>query len=742
MKKAITNMTLAALSLSLLLCGCSTESTRNPTQTSGTSIPAVSSTPPATSSQNGGGTPVDSLPGSRGTLLALEENDALSISRLKKESEAASGEKGIWTVLVYMCATDLESDQGSATDDLNEMIDATRDCANLRFVVEADGTDEWFNDLCKPKTKQRFVVKGGEIEEVYSGKSTNMGLSSTLSDFLKWSLEKYSSEFMVLDLWNHGGGSITGVCFDENNDFDSLSLKEIDTAIASVFGNMTGRFELIGCDACLMATAEMANMLTPYAKYMLASQNLESGNGWDYTSFAKALKGGASNGGDLGKYICDGYYEACVYTDEEYDATLSVIDLSKTDEFLTAFNSFSKKVYEYAYNNSVTDIIKAGKSSLNFGGNNKTEGYTNMIDAGDFLALAGASVSEANDEVFAALKALDNCIVYSKNGIDTANASGLCIYYPLSVQGSNELDILKDICISPYYLSLVDLCAYGSSNNGSVDGYEYDSWTGDDTGFWSNGSISGSGYGYWESADDGINFDVGNSALTYEVTPHLDSEGSYTFKLTDDCLYDLDTVRCNIMMSYWEEGSPEMMLDLGTDDFVDLDWDTGVCKDNFDGSWFTLPDGQPLCVYLVETNYDEDDYYNIYTAPIYLNEEYTNLKIKQSYKDSGMTTEILGAWDGISENGSAARELYQLKAGDIIEPYYDAYDAVTYEYVDYYYGDKYIYDGNSEIGMGFLPDGDYYYSFEIYDYYGNGLYTDFVLFGIEGDELYYYYGDE
>ena len=35
----------------------------------------------------------------------------------------------------------------------------------------------------------------------------------------------------------------------------------------------------------------------------------------------------------------------------------------------------------------------------------------------------------------------------------------------------------------------------------------------------------------------------------------------------------------------------------------------------------------------------------------------------------------------------------------------------------------------------YLYDGDYYYSFEIYDYYGNAVYTDFVMFGIETDEI-------
>lgn len=733
MRKKFKTAVSAALCISLLLCGCDIGGSRNPFSTAAGTSGAASSNAPISSAPSVG-SPADSLPGNRGTLLKLQDDSSLSITRLAREKENASGDKGVWTVFVYMCGTDLESEQASATEDLEEMTNATNNCGALRFVVETDGTARWQNDICKDKTKQRFLIQNGGITELYSGSSTNMGLSSTLSDFLKWGVNEYASEFMMLDFWNHGGGSITGVCFDENNDFDSLSLKEIDTALASVFNDMTDRFEIIGCDACLMATVETANTFAPYARYMVTSQNLESGYGWDYTAFADAISGGASNGGEVGRELCDAYYTGCTYSGEEDDATLSVVDLSKFDQFVRAFNGYAKELYEYAGNESVTDVIKAGKNALNFGGNNKSEGYTNMVDAREFMILTADYASSA----MTAVGALADCVIYSKNGYNASTAGGLCIYYPLSVQGSNELGIFKDICISPYYLSLVDLCAYGSSNNGAIDGFDFDSWIGSNSDYWNNGSVSDSEYGYWNSSNNGsLNNDASNSALEYEIPPYLDDEGSYVFKLTEESLYNLDTVYCNVMICYYDpEDGLDLMLDLGTDDYVDMDWNTGVCKDIFDGFWFVLPDGQPLCAYLIEDVYG-DEMYNIYTAPIYLNGEYTNLKIKQTYGDE-MTTEILGVWDGISESGSAARDLIQLKKGDVIEPCYPAYDAETYDYYDDFYGDEYVYDGNAYWDMGFLPDGDYYYSFEIYDYYNNGLYPDFVLFGVEDGELWYY----
>lgn len=672
---------------------------------------------------------------SAGTILSFDENSGVTISRLYKEDGEIKGDKGVWTVFVYMCASDLESKQASATDDMIEMQDATRACSDLRFVIEADGTKKWRNDLCRNNKKQRIVIENGNAEIVESKSSTNMGKAGTLTDFLKWGLENYPSEYMALDFWDHGGGSITGVCFDENFSMDSLSLAEIDDALAKTYEQMPRKFQMIGFDACLMATIETANILVPYGEYMVASQNLESGNGWDYNSFASAVNAGAKSGADVGTYLADGYYNACKKTSEDGDATLSVVDLSKIDAFIKAFDLYAKDAYDHA-SEHLNEVIKTAKLSNNFGGNNRTEGYTNMVDIGDLLSNSG---SFAKNSASAALSALNSCVTYMKNGVSERNSCGLSLYYPLSVQGSREIDIFKGVCISPHYLGLVDLCAYGSSTNGYTDNYDFNKLLQLFGDLWSGSSLSGN-YNYWETEDDSsLNFDQSNSALKYEIKPHLDDEGYYTFKLTKDSLYNLDTVYCNIMESYWDENDGrEYMLDLGTDDYVDLDLETGECWDAFDGLWVCLPDGQPLCAYLIDWTEENGVYANVYTCPIYLNDEYTNLKLLQVFYDDRVEVKVLGTWDGVDEYGAAAKNVYRLRDGDIIEPCYFAYDPDTFEYIGDYYGDQYVYSSRDAFDLDLLEDADYYYAFEIYDCYGNALYTDFVLFGVEDGELYYY----
>lgn len=752
------------IAASVLLCGCSLdtgdlsyllgkdnnkpEKTDSPLNTY-PNYPENTNKAPETDPQKPSGTNQSTalLEGARGTLLSLNSDNSLNIQRLKIDSEAPSGDKDVWTVLVYLCGTDLESKrnssgggvQGAATLDLQEMINATDASPNLRFIVETGGTSEWNNNVCTGNKKQRFIISGGNIEELYSGTSANMGMQSTLQDFLSWALDNYSSEHMCLDFWNHGGGSITGVCFDELHNGDSLSLKEIDMALAAVFEKMTKRFDIIGCDACLMATVETANIFAPYAEYAVFSQNLESGYGWDYEAFSNGLKNGADNGGELGKYLCDGLYDSCKNTGEQEDATLSVIDLSKTNNLLEAFNDYAMELYQYCGDKGATEFIKAAKNALNFGGNNRINGYTNMVDMGQLTR----NFVISSDKAQKVLDAVNDCVYYKKNGANYSDACGLSIYYPLCIQGSKEIEIFKDICISPFYLNTVDACAYSSNSNGSLLGYISD-WL--DSYFWDDSSIS-QDYNYWNGDDSSsLDFSTNDTALSYAAAPHIDNEGYYTFTLTKDSLDALDSIYCDVMMSYYDDDGTEYMLDLGTDDYVTFDWDTGECYDNFDGTWFALPDGQPLCAYLVEQeDIDDTHYANIYTCPIYLNDEYTNLKVKQLYKYNSLTqyydtvsTEILGVWAGINQDGSAARDVYRLEKGDKIEPCYSAYNASTYEYADDFYGDAYYYSGDDSVIMDYLYDGDYYYSFEINDYYGNTIYTDFVLFGFENGELFYY----
>ena len=653
-----------------------------------------------------------------GSFMSLDDSGRLSITR-NSVGSVPMGEDGTWTVFVYICGSDLESEYGCATSDISEMLDASTG-SDVRFVIQTGGAYQWQNEVVPSSGICRYEISDGEMYTLDEQPDASMADAGTLADFISWGAENCPAAKMGLVLWNHGGGSISGVCFDEANDYDSLTLTELGSALSEASASMTDKFEFIGFDACLMATVETANTLAPYARYMYASEETEPGGGWDYTAIGNYLGDDPyADGAELGQTVCDSFYDACAETYEDSGATISVTDLSKIDDVIISFNDYAKELYDTIESDRIpADVIRSIKTADNYGGNNKTEGYTNMVDlAGVIRSGAGYCESGAN-----ALAAIDEAVIYKRNGSDHSDACGLSVFYPLSKeQGSAEFKVFGDVAVSPYYLSFVDRLVYSGNNGGSDDGYDnsaiLDGW---------DGSGSSSLEDYF-GAQDYSAPDGESPFIVFYDDPQLLDDGTYGFSLTDESLeYAAGVQACVYMLS----DDMEDIIEMGISGDIIADWETGVFTDNFDGYWFSLPDGQPLAVYIV----GEYDGYDIYTSPVIINGEETNLRITHDYENGYVT--IDGVWDGIDENGMAARTVYELSEGDSITPIYYSY-AVNSDDESYYCGDEYIFDGEPEIYFDMLYDGEYLYGFSIDDIYGNYFITDFVNFTVDGEDIYY-----
>jgi hypothetical protein len=539
-----------------------------------------------------------------------------------------------------------------------------------------------------------------------------MGSEEGLADFLRFGKENFSADHSVFVFWDHGGGSISGACFDELNESDSLYLAEINTAFSEVYGNMTDKFEFIGFDCCLMGTAETANILATYARYFYGSQESEPGTGWDYTSIGSFLaENPSANGAELGKVVTDSFYEECASNDEEGGCTFTIIDLEKLDDFTVAFNDYANALYTAAQSD-LAGIVKGVNNADNFGGNNRSEGYTNMVDIGGIIDNCSGYADGSK-----VLEALDNCIVYNRNGSDHKNASGLSIYYPLQLQGTQELNIFSGICVSPYYLSLVDMVIKGYSDNGYTNEVFFT-----EDGDWYCGDCeceSCEDYTYFDCSEEDCGAGT-SSLITFLEKPAVDEDGMFCFILDDNGLEYAAGVKAYIYL----------MLDdvtgvlLGETYDVNADWNEGIFYDNFDGYWLALPDGQLLSTFVA----DYTDEYIVYTSPIELNGKTTNLRIRQ-YFDG--TTRVEGAWDGVGEGGIVSREIKKLKAGDSIVPIYGYSDANGED--GELEGDEYIWTEDSGVDYGYLYPAEYYYGFDIEDVYGDSYLTDLVTFAIDED---------
>ena len=218
-----------------------------------------------------------------------------------------------------------------------------------------------------------------------------------------------------------------------------------------------------------------------------------------------------------------------------------------------------------------------------------------------------------------------------------------------------------------------------------------------------------------------------STAISFSVKPAFDENGYYSFVLSEQGLNNTASVEAKVYMLSDDE---EDCISLGFTSDVLADWDTGRVEDHFDGFWFALPDGQNISVNLV----DECDGYDLFTSPVRVNGEETNLRFAWYYETDEIR--ILDLWDGVGDNGIAARPGETLKPGDWIVPVFDGFNQETFEDMTYSGHECFWEDGDNLI-FGLLPDGGYLYSFVIDDIFGGSYITDAVSFYVDGGSISY-----
>ena len=103
--------------------------------------------------------------------------------------------------------------------------------------------------------------------------------------------------------------------------------------------------------------------------------------------------------------------------------------------------------------NAFSLISREIQNAENFGGNSKEEGYTNMMDL-RALILSAAPYCRETDNV---LKALDEMVIYQVRGTNHTDTCGISVFYPYKVYGAEYMNTAAEICVSPYYLTFIDI---------------------------------------------------------------------------------------------------------------------------------------------------------------------------------------------------------------------------------------------------------------------------------------------
>lgn len=643
-----------------------------------------------------------SLAACSGTEDEWEEDESEPMSKSKQSIESNSTDSGDWVIYWYLCGSDLESESGFATDDLEELMEVTLP-EDVKVIIQTGGANTWHNDFVDPSKLQRFVYDSDGLELVDELPLANMGEKQTLYDFLSFANENYPADKIAVLFWNHGGGSVSGAEFDELFDNDSLTLDEMYEAFAGVWdvSEEYPPIEIIGFDTCLMATIDVAATFSGIAKYLVASEELEPANGWDYSEWIGALAANpAIDGAALGKVICDSYYAGCEDEGTEQDITLSVTDLTKVGPLIDAYDIFGAECLAAVMEDAafLSEFARAAYKSENYGGNTREQGYTNMVDLGD-LARQNAGIMKSAEHVLAAL---DECVIYQVRGPYRSRASGLSCYYS-------------------YNSDVDDITAYQAIGIDTAFKHYFT--------YALTGQLDETGQEYVANMDfDFTDLPEIRNLLTagWDGAPlDLDDEGTAFLELGPEAQDIL--VGIGVQLYYIEEESDMMML-LGTDNDIVADWDNGIFYDNFRGVWGAIDD----CLVYMELSEEGEDY-NLYSVPVLLNGEEYNLKIVYDFNDD--TWIILGARKGIDDNGMADKELRLLKPGDEVTTIWKIASYSGEDEFEDYEVDTITVTANTAFSERPLFDGTYCMEFEMWDAMGNYAYSDPVQFDCVDGEI-------
>lgn len=439
-----------------------------------------------------------------------------------------------WTIMVYLDGDD-EQLEASALVDFNEMEKGlyqadTNIKNNLNILVMVDrytggietitdqGDSDWTDTrmyLVKPDDNIKFfnserLDDGSDIAyHTLECGEKNMGAPSTLSDFIEFSIDKFPADHYALILWNHGGGAQKkslpktqqsprkAICWDSDNNNDTLYLDELQQALSDNF-SLNRKLDIIGFDACIMATIEIAYEFRDLVDYMVGSMNYIQDNGWSYDRIFGNITASAMNPADFSTHIVKSY-QAYIETHpatQGWGESISATDLSQISNLADKVNTLAVAIYEEDKQISIEEIRE---NSLHyFEENHDSVSYpyfdlhdlSKNINEGDF----SLNLTTAAEDV---ITALSSSILYSYGdtavieytgqsrtayyGTGSKTSKGLSVFfsrgdkfydslphykYQWWYTSENTADYFND---TSYLYGKIDFCT--SNNNGDVESW-------------------------------------------------------------------------------------------------------------------------------------------------------------------------------------------------------------------------------------------------------------------------------
>ncbi len=395
-----------------------------------------------------------------------------------------------WTIMVYL----------AGDNDLDE--DGARDIAEMAKVGSSSHVNiiAQFDRAGEAGTQRFFITKDGGYpkDSIENLGETNTGDPKVLLDFLKWGIEKFPAKHYMAVLWNHGSGwnedevyekaikfcpetrelspatkrnfreyRIKKALFsttieeilkqpaadrailydDESKDFlDNMEMKNVMTEAAKLLPEK--QFDILGFDACLMNTIEVAFQLKQTARIIVGSEETEPNAGWPYDKVLGAIVENPDMSPEhFSKVMVDSYIKSYDKGNDSDPVTLSALNSGKIEGVMTAINKFAVALKKNISDRNIFyKLLTITYDVQKFY-------YPTYKDLSDFAKLLNErmdvkEIKDSSQAVMDILEPGDNNFIIASGNLTSSmsSAHGVSIYLPVRetyLKYYNKLDFAK-----------------------------------------------------------------------------------------------------------------------------------------------------------------------------------------------------------------------------------------------------------------------------------------------------------
>lgn len=331
-----------------------------------------------------------------GSVLLCSFSFFLSVlAEAEKAKPEAKPEKKPWNFMLYMCNNnDLHK---FGVQNFRQLV-KVGSSKNTNLLLQMDEFGE--------KEITRFFVEKDNpiIVETQSDTPTSFsGTPDNLFEFGQWGINGYPAKKQCLVLWNHGAGikdpniwgrtllkmrdrlftfnrkngllelnraykqeknlldaykhlteNERGIAFNDTAE-TYLTNEDLKNSLDNIVKNVLGgqKLHILAMDACFMGMIEVASQVQTAAKYLVASEEVEPGAGYNYCNVLKPLIETPMKAKDFARHIVASYENE--YQKTMNDFTQSAINLKYIPELEKAMTQLSDTLVSF--------LEKGGKSA-------------------------------------------------------------------------------------------------------------------------------------------------------------------------------------------------------------------------------------------------------------------------------------------------------------------------------------------------------------------------------------------